>query len=70
MIFWKRFQESQEPRHKKTCRRGLQPGKTQPDLLNYRSDRIFLPQSILLPVNKMRWTSWNFAFSKCKYNTI
>ena len=25
-----------EPRHKKTCLWGLQPGKTQTDLLNYR----------------------------------
>ena len=43
-----------EPCHKKTCLRGLQPGKTQTGLLSYRG--------VL--------GSWNFAVSKYRYYSI
>ena len=43
-----------EPRHEKTCIRGLRPGKTQTGLLSYRD----------------QLESWNFGFSKYRYCTI
>ena len=43
-----------EPRHEKTCLRGLQPGKTQTGLLSYRS----------------KLESQNFGDSKLRYYTI
>ena len=43
-----------EPRHEKTCIRGLRPGKTQTGLLSY-SDWL---------------ESWNFEFRKRRYLTI
>ena len=43
-----------EPRHEKTCLRGLRPGKTQTSLLSYRS----------------KLESLNFGYSKKRYHTI
>ena len=43
-----------EPRHEKTCLRGLRPGKTQTGLLSFRSSL----------------ESWNFGDSKYRYYAI
>ena len=36
---WQRVYKVYEPRHEKTCLRGLRPGKSQTGLLSYRSQR-------------------------------